>query len=150
MASGHKLGQVFGDDGFVIDARAPFRLGFALLDQLCAAGIVRPTPTFFMVERVAQGVERRLPTRWSNVQGFAGREFDPGGDHVNMHVSITFPMDHGAKIILIFFETRKSGALEVVEHGADFGVGGLVFKRESDHARCIPVDRGQAVDQFGG
>jgi len=101
--------------------------------------VVWTSPAVFGVEGVSERIERLPPARRGNVEAPPGLKVTSRRKDVDMGASALFTVEHRRPRVAVGFEPRPSRILELVDHGFDVLVGGLVVWGPSDHARGVPV-----------
>ena len=127
------------------------------LDVGAVAGLLHPgprrvvwtAPAVFMVEGVAERIERPPPSRWRDVETPPGIEVAPRREDVNVSAAAALAVQHGRPGIAVGFEPRPGRLLEGIQNRLDLLVGRLVIRRPSDHAGGVPVLERQRVGHGG-
>ena len=113
--------------------------------------VVRPCPSVFEVQGIAQRIERRLPSRRRDVQRTTARQLDPWRYEVQLHPCIlSVSMTHPQDVELVRLESGERHALELVHHLLLLLGRGCVLDRERHDARRVPPLPLDAVDQLLG
>ena len=106
----------------------------------------------FVVEGVAERIERLPPSGRGNVEAPTGLKVASRREDVDMGAAALLTVQHGRPGVSVGLQPRPSRLLEVVEDGFDLLVGGMVVRRPGDHAGRVPVleverigDRGHHV-----
>ena len=108
-------------------------------------GIIRPRPTVFDVEHVAQRVEVTLPTRGRDVQGFPGLQVDPGSHDVDVDSAGWLVVPDRGPGIAFRIQSGPGQALKVVQHLVYLFRRWIVLRRPGNHAGSQPVFEVQGV-----
>ena len=111
--------------------------------------IVRAAPAVFVVEGVAESIERPPPTRRGDVEASACFEVAPRGEDVDVSAAAALAVQHGRPGVSVGLQPRPSRLLEGVQNHVDLGVGRIVLRRPRDHARGVLVLERQRVGHGG-
>ena len=107
--------------------------------------IVRTAPSVFVVEGVAERIERLPPARRGNVEASPGLKVASRGENMDMGTAALLTVEHRRPCVAVGFEPGPSRLLEGVQNRADLFVGRLVLRRPRDHAGGVPVLETQSV-----
>ena len=144
--------QVAGG-GFEPETRPqPSRLDVGAVTGLLHPGprrIVRASPAVFGVEGVPERAERLLPARRGDVEAAPGLQVAPRREDVDVSAAALLPVEHRRPCVAVGFEPRPSRLLELVDHGFDVLVGGLVLRRPRDHPGGVLVLEGKRIGHGG-
>ncbi len=93
----------------------------------------------FVVEGVAQRIERPLPARRRNIEAPPGLQVAPGGEDMDVSASALLTVQDGRPGVSVGLQPRPRRLLELVEHSFDLFVGGVVLRCPGDYAGGVPV-----------
>ena len=103
----------------------------------------------FVVEGVAEWIERPPPSRRGNVQAAPGLKVASGCEDVDMGASALLTVQHGSPCVAVGLQPRPGHLLEGVQYRLDLLVDGAVVRRPGDHAERVPVLELQRVGDRG-
>ena len=111
--------------------------------------VVWTSPAVFGVEGVPERIERLLPARRGDVEAPSGLQIAPRCKNVDMGASALLTVEHRRPCVAVGFEPRPGRLLELVDHGFDVLVRGLVVGSPGDHAGRVPVLEVERVGDRG-
>ena len=103
----------------------------------------------FVVEGVAERIERPLPARRGDIEAAAGFEIAPSGEDMDVRAAALLAVQDGRPCVAVGLQPGPSRLLELVEHSFDLFVGGVVVRCPGDHAGGVPVLEVERVGDCG-
>ena len=130
----------------------PLRLDVGAVSGLLHPGprrVVRSAPAVFVVEGVAERIERLPPSRRGDVEATASLQVAARREDMDVSASAALAVQHGGPRVAVGFEPRPCRLLERVQNGFDLRVGRLVLGCPCDHAGGVLVLERQRVGHGG-